>query len=83
MYLYELWQFVFRNVCIFWGFSLLVHILPKWLQLSGNLPGVPNFQMEQSQLLWKTKLPLGENLQFSFKTEGFLTQLFCWKNLQF
>jgi hypothetical protein len=24
MYLYELWQFVFRNVCIFLGFSLLV-----------------------------------------------------------
>jgi hypothetical protein len=25
----------------------------------------------------------GENLQFSFKTEGFQSTLFCWKNLQF
>jgi hypothetical protein len=31
----------------------------------------------------KNQTCFGENLQFSFKTEGFQTQLFCWKNLQF
>jgi hypothetical protein len=31
----------------------------------------------------KNQTCFGENLQFSFKTEGFQNQLFCWKNLQF
>ena len=42
--------------------------------------GVPNFQMEQSIITtMKNQTCFEENLQFSFKTEGFQTQLFCWK----
>ena len=79
----KLWQFVFKKCLHTQG----IFPLGTYTAQMAAIIRKPSWSPKQSNgaviTTMENQTSFGENLQFSFKTEGFQTQLFCWKNLQF